>query len=121
MIPEKINIRDKFDRISDFWNPRIAATVNQTHVKFVKFSGEFVWHHHEHEDEMFYVVRGHFTMKFRDRDVLINEGEFIVVPKGVEHKPVADGEVEVILIEPVSTLNTGNVTDERTRTTLDSI
>ncbi|MCB0833496.1 MAG: cupin domain-containing protein [Bacteroidetes bacterium] len=118
---EVVNVKDKLSAISDYWNPRIAASVNTTHVKLVKFQGEFTWHHHEHEDEMFYVVHGEFTMKLTDRDLLIRAGEFVVIPRGVEHKPVADREVHVLLIEPVTTVNTGNVTNEKTKTQLETI
>ncbi len=110
----KINIAQKFAGISDHWKPRIAAELNGQYIKFVKFIGEFVFHHHDHEDEMFLVVEGRFRMEFRDRHEWIEEGEFIVVPRGVEHRPVADEECSVILFEPASTLNTGNLENERT-------
>lgn len=92
----------------------MIGTLNDCHVKAVKFKGEFIWHHHDNEDELFLVVKGTLRMKFRDREVLVREGEFVIVPKGVEHLPVADEEVHVILIEPQSTLNTGNIVNERT-------
>jgi mannose-6-phosphate isomerase-like protein (cupin superfamily) len=110
----KINIAQKFAGISDFWNPRIAAELNGQYVKFVKFTGEFVFHHHDHEDELFLVVDGRFRMEFRDHHEWIEKGEFIVVPRGVEHRPVADEECSVILFEPASTVNTGNVVSDRT-------
>jgi mannose-6-phosphate isomerase-like protein (cupin superfamily) len=110
----KVNITQKFSGISDYWNPRIAAELNGQYVKFVKFAGEFVFHHHDHEDELFLVVEGRFRMEFRDHHEWIEKGEFIVVPRGVEHRPVADEECSVILFEPASTLNTGNVVNERT-------
>jgi len=110
----KINLAEKFSRISDFYNPRIAAELNGQMVKFVKFDSPFVWHHHDNEDEMFLVVKGRFRMDFRDHQEWIEEGEFIVVPRGVEHRPVAEEEVWVMLFEPASTLNTGNVRNERT-------
>jgi mannose-6-phosphate isomerase-like protein (cupin superfamily) len=111
---EKVNIAQKFTLFSDHWSPKIAGELNDSYVKFVKLKGEFVWHHHEHEDELFLVVKGRLLLKFRDRDVWVEEGEFIIVPKGVEHLPVAEEEVHVILLEPKSTLNTGNVENERT-------
>src|SRR5262245_14146506 len=111
---DRINLREKFDSFNEHWKPKIAAELNGQYVKPVKFIGEFVWHHHDHEDEMFLVVKGSFTMKFRDRDVVLNEGDMIVVPAGVEHKPVAEKECHVMLFEPNTTLNTGNVVNERT-------
>jgi mannose-6-phosphate isomerase-like protein (cupin superfamily) len=110
----KVNIAEKFAGIHDYRNPRIAAELNGQQVKFVKLNGEFVFHHHEHEDEMFLVVKGRFRMDFRDRHEWIEEGEFIVVPRGVEHRPVAEEEVWIVLFEPASTLNTGNVENEMT-------
>jgi mannose-6-phosphate isomerase-like protein (cupin superfamily) len=112
---DKINIAQKFSQIHDHYNPRIAAELNGQQVKFVKFQGEFVFHHHDNEDEMFLVVQGRFRMEFKDRHVWIEEGEFIVIPRGVEHRPVAEGEVSVILFEPATTLNTGNVENELTQ------
>lgn len=109
-----IDLREKFATFSDPWSPRIVAELNGQHVKLVKFRGEFVWHHHEDEDELFLVHRGRFRMEFRERVVELGPGEMIVVPRGVEHRPVADDEVEVVLFEPAGTLNTGNVLDERT-------
>jgi mannose-6-phosphate isomerase-like protein (cupin superfamily) len=111
---ETINLQEKFSLFSDYCNPRIIGEVNECHVKAVKLKGEFVWHHHEHEDELFLVVKGTLRMKFRDREALVREGEFIIVPRGVEHLPVADEEVHIVLIEPRTTLNTGNITNERT-------
>ncbi len=109
-----INLADKFGKFQDFWNPRILGEINDFDVKAVKVKGEFVWHHHEVEDELFLVVKGTLRMRFRDHEEMIREGEFIIVPHGVEHMPVADEEVHVILLEPKSTLNTGNITNERT-------
>jgi len=109
-----IDLREKFAAIDEHWSPRIVAELNGQHVKLVKFRGEFVWHHHDHEDELFLVHRGRFRMEFRDRTVDLGPGEMIVVPRGVEHRPVADHEVEVVLFEPAGTLNTGNVIGERT-------
>lgn len=116
-----VNLSQKLSLFSEHWSPKIIGEVNDTHVKLVKLKGEFIWHHHENEDELFLVLRGTLTMKFRDRDVTIREGEFIIVPRGVEHLPVAAEEVHVLLLEPKSTLNTGNVTSERTRPHLDRI
>ena len=118
---EKVIIEEKLTLIRDYWNPRIVGELNGQHVKLVKFKGEFVWHHHDHEDEMFYVVKGQFKMEFRDRTVVLNEHEFLIVPKGVEHRPVAEREVSIMLFEPASTSNTGNVKNELTRETLDRI
>ncbi|HSZ62664.1 MAG TPA: cupin domain-containing protein [Terriglobales bacterium] len=114
----KVNIAEKFSKIADYYQPRVAAELNGQQVKFVKFDSEFVFHHHDHEDEMFLVVKGRFRMEFRDHhhhpDQWIEEGEFIVVPRGVEHRPVAAEECWVILFEPATTLNTGNIENERT-------
>jgi len=118
---ETINLREKFSRFSDCWNPRIIGEVNECHVKAVKLQGEFVWHHHENEDELFLVVKGTLRMKFRDREAVVREGEFVIVPRGVEHLPVADEEVHIVLIEPKTTLNTGNLTNERTVAQLERI
>ena len=118
---DKVNLAEKFSRFEERWSPKIAAEVNGCYVKLVKFQGEFVWHHHEREDELFVVVKGRMIMKLRGRDVEVGEGEFIVIPHGVEHKPVALEECQVILFEPGSTLNTGNVENERTLHDLDRI
>jgi len=118
---DKVNIAEKLSLFSDFWKPRIVAELNGQHIKLVKFQGEFVWHQHEEEDEMFLVVEGSFRMEFRDRAIRIGKGEFIVVPRGVEHRPVAEQEVSVMLFEPASTLNTGNVRGSRTVETLERI
>jgi mannose-6-phosphate isomerase-like protein (cupin superfamily) len=109
-----IDLREKFASFSERWSPRIVAELNGQQVKLVKLLGEFVWHHHETEDELFLVHRGRLLMEFRDRVVELDAGDMIVVPKGVEHRPVAPQEAEVILFEPAGTLNTGNVIDERT-------
>ena len=111
---QTVNIADKFARFSDHWSPKLVGQVNGCAIKLVKISGEFVWHHHDTEDEMFFVVKGRLTMKFRDGEQIVNPGEFIIVPHGVEHMPVADGETEIMLVEPDTTLNTGNVVNERT-------
>jgi mannose-6-phosphate isomerase-like protein (cupin superfamily) len=111
---EKVNLRAKFGQFAESWKPKIAGELNGQYVKLVKFIGEFVWHHHDNEDELFLVVKGRFRMEFRDRHVWLEEGEFLIVPRGVEHRPVADEEAEVLLFEPAATLNTGNVRNERT-------
>ena len=105
---EKINLTDKLSRFSDYWNPRIVGELNGQHVKLTKFKGPFVWHHHEAEDELFLVVKGRFRMEFRDHVVWLEEGELLIVPRGVEHRPVAEEEAHVLLFEPAGTLNTGN-------------
>lgn len=114
-----LNLREKLDQIHDHWHPRIIAEVNGMQVKISKVKGEFDWHHHENEDELFWILSGKLLMQFRDREVWVEEGELLVVPKGVEHRPVAPKEVELALIEPVGTLHTGNVKTERTRTDLE--
>jgi len=118
---EKVNLQEKFELFHDYWSPKIAGEINDSHVKLVKLKGEFVWHHHDLEDEMFLVVKGKLLIKFRDRDVWLDEGEFIIVPKGVEHMPVAEEEVHVLLLEPKTTLNTGNQMNERTVSDLQTI
>ena len=111
---DKVNLTESFARFSEHWSPRIAGELNGQRVKLVKFQGEFVWHRHEHEDELFLVVAGEFRMEFRNRTVDLVAGEFLIVPRGVEHRPVADREAHVLLFEPASTLNTGDVRNERT-------
>jgi mannose-6-phosphate isomerase-like protein (cupin superfamily) len=120
---EKVNIEDKFALFDERWKPKIVGELNGQHVKLVKLLGEFLWHHHDEEDEFFLVVKGRFRMEFREESVWIEEGEFIVVPRGVEHRPVAEEEEEacVLLFEPASTLNTGNVRGEMTVAELDRI
>ena len=118
---QPINLDAKLAQFSDPWNPRIIAELNGQHVKLAKLQGEFIWHHHEHEDELFLVLHGTLRMQFRDREVAIRPGECIVVPRGVEHRPVADQEVHVLLFEPASTLNTGNLRNERTRERLERL
>ena len=114
----KVNLAGKLATFSEYFSPRIVAELNGQHVKLVKFQGEFVWHHHQQEDELFLVVKGDFRMGYREdgeeRELTIGEGEFVVVPRGVEHRPAADREVEILLFEPASTLNTGNVRGELT-------
>lgn len=111
---EKINITEKFALINDYWNPHIAGELNGQVVKLVKFTGEFTFHYHENEDELFMVIKGSFTMELTDQTIEVNQGEFIIIPRGVVHRPVADNEVEVLLFEPATTLNTGNIVNERT-------
>ena len=118
---EPVNLARKLARIGVHWEPKVVGELNGQMVKLVKFLGPFVWHHHENEDELFYVVKGRFRMEFRDRTVWIEQGEFLVVPRMVEHRPVADAEVEVMLFEPATTLNTGNVRNERTREQLERL
>jgi mannose-6-phosphate isomerase-like protein (cupin superfamily) len=118
---EIVNIENKLSMFHDHWNPRIVGELNGQHVKLVKFKGEFVWHKHDHEDELFYVLKGNFKMEFRDKTVEVNENEFLVVPRGIEHRPVADNEVSVMLFEPATTINTGDISNDLTRPTLDII
>jgi mannose-6-phosphate isomerase-like protein (cupin superfamily) len=114
LLMEKVNVTEKLSGFSDYFNPRIVGELNGQQVKLVKFQGEFIWHHHEVEDELFYVVKGSFEMHMRDHIITVNAGEFLVMPHGVEHKPVAREEVEIMLFEPATTLNTGNVENELT-------
>jgi mannose-6-phosphate isomerase-like protein (cupin superfamily) len=111
---EAVNLQEKLMSVKEYWSPKIVGDLNDSYVKIVKLKGEFVWHHHDDEDELFLVVKGRLRMKFRDRDVIVAPGEFIIVRKGVEHLPVADEEVHLVLFEPKTTLNTGNVRNERT-------
>lgn len=109
-----IHLSQKFDLIEQYWHPRIAGELNDSYVKLAKLKGEFVWHQHESEDELFLVVRGSLTIKLRDRDLQLGEGDFVIIPRGVEHCPVAEEEAHVLLLEPKSTRNTGDVENERT-------
>src|SRR5947208_14333694 len=118
---DKVNLREKLALFDEHWSPKVVGELNGQHVKLVKFRGEFVWHKHDHEDELFLVVKGRFLMEFRDREVRLEEGEFLIVPRGVEHRPVAEDEAHVLLFEPASTLSTGNVKNERTVANLDRI
>ena len=111
---DKVNLAEKLQQFTERWSPRIVGELNGQHVKLAKLQGEFIWHHHEKEDELFLVLRGHLSIQLRDRVVDLDEGEFFIVPRGVEHKPIASGETHVLLLEPTSTLNTGNVRDQRT-------
>ena len=118
---QKVNLKEKFSKFSDQWSPKIVAELNGQQVKLAKLQGEFIWHSHEGEDEMFLVVKGKLKLLFRDGEVELNEGEVLVVPKGVEHKPVAEEEVMVMLFEPASTINTGEVINEKTKTELERL
>jgi mannose-6-phosphate isomerase-like protein (cupin superfamily) len=117
----KVNVAEKFALFSDHWNPKIAAELNDSYIKLAKLKGEFVWHRHDKEDELFFVTKGRLVIKLRDGEVRVGTGEFVVIPRGVEHLPVAEDEVHVILIEPKTTLNTGNVISEKTVTDLQKI
>lgn len=118
---EKVNLAEKLSRFTEHWNPKIVGELNGQHVKLVKLKGEFVWHKHDHEDELFYVLSGCLKIMFRDKTVEIREHEFLIVPKGIEHKPVADEEVSVMLFEPASTLNTGDADSHFTQKNLEVI
>src|SRR5688500_8887714 len=118
---EKVNIQQKLSLFTDHWSPQIVGELNGQHVKLVKFKGEFVWHKQDNEDELFYVVKGRFNMEYRDKVVTINENEFLIVPKGVEHRPVAIEEVAVMLFEPATTLNTGDAVSDLTKHDLPTI
>jgi mannose-6-phosphate isomerase-like protein (cupin superfamily) len=118
---DKINLAHKFSLFQDYWHPRIVGELNDSYIKLARLKGEFVWHRHEAEDELFLVVKGRLLIRLRDRDIGLDEGEFVVIPKGVEHLPVAEDEVQVLLLEPKSTLNTGNVQNERTVSDLEWI
>jgi mannose-6-phosphate isomerase-like protein (cupin superfamily) len=118
---EKVNLSEKFSLFTEYWNPKVVGELNGQMVKLVKFKGEFVWHHHDHEDELFYVIKGSFDMHLADKVVSVNAGEFIIIPRGTNHKPVANEEVHVMLFEPASTLNTGNTENERTVKNLSKI
>jgi mannose-6-phosphate isomerase-like protein (cupin superfamily) len=109
-----VNLAEKFGKVQDYWNPRIIGELNDFAVKVVKLKGEFIWHHHDVEDELFLVIKGTLRMRFRNHETRVHEGEFVIVPHGVEHQPVADEEVHLVLLEPKTTLNTGTTTNERT-------
>lgn len=117
----KVNINEKLSLFNDFWNPKIVGDLNDTHIKLVKLKGEFVWHKHENEDEMFLVIKGKLEIKMRDRNIILTEGEFFVIPKNTDHLPIAEEEVHVLLIEPKNVLNTGNINNERTVSKLEYI
>lgn len=118
---EKVNLAEKFGRFAEHWSPKIVGELNDSYVKVVKVKGEFIWHRHEHEDELFLVVKGSLVIRFRDGEVRLAPGEFLIVPKGVEHLPIAEEEAHIVLLEPKSTLNTGNVKNERTIAELERI
>ena len=118
---EKINLEQKYSLFHEFWSPKIVGELNDSYIKLAKLKGEFDWHHHDNEDELFFVVKGQLTIKFRDKDVILDEGEMVVIPKGLDHLPVATEEVQVMLIEPKGTLNTGNVVTEKTQQVLERI
>ena len=118
---EKINIEEKFALFNEYWSPKVIGEINESSVKLAKFKGEFTWHSHDHEDEMFLIFKGALTIKFRDKDIHLTEGECIIIPRGVEHMPVAAEEAQVILIEPKTTLNTGNVINDKTIAILEQI
>jgi mannose-6-phosphate isomerase-like protein (cupin superfamily) len=116
-----VNLSRKLESFNDFWSPKIVGELNDSYVKLAKLKGEFVWHHHDAEDELFLVLKGSLLMKLRDRDIRVEQGEFVIIPRGVDHLPVADEETQVLLLEPKSTLNTGNIQNDRTVTELDRI
>ena len=118
---KKINLNQKFSLFHEYWSPKIVGEMNDSYIKLAKLKGEFDWHHHDNEDELFFVVKGQLTIKFRDKDVILDEGEMVVIPKGLDHLPVATEEVQVMLIEPKGTLNTGNVVTEKTQQVLERI
>lgn len=119
---QKVNLKDKMNLFNDYWSPKIVGDLNDSHVKLAKFKGEFVWHKHDNEDELFFIVKGTLLIKFREQDITLNEGEFLIIPKGVEHLPIAQEEVHVMLIEPNTTLNTGDVSSsDLTKKELDRI
>src|SRR6266581_4811857 len=117
----KVNLKQKFALFSDYWSPKIAGELNDSYIKLVKMKGEFVWHHHENEDELFLVVKGRLLIRLRDGELQIGSGELVVIPRGVDHLPVAEDEVHVILIEPKTTLNTGKVVGDKTILDLEKI
>jgi mannose-6-phosphate isomerase-like protein (cupin superfamily) len=117
----KVNLAEKFALFADYWNPKIVGDLNDSHIKVAKLKGEFVWHHHEHEDELFLVIKGRLVIRLRDGEITLGPGEFVVIPRGVDHLPVAEEEVQVVLIEPKATLNTGNVTNAKTVSKLERI
>jgi len=116
-----VNLGKKLDSFQDFWSPKIVGELNDSYVKLAKLKGEFVWHHHDTEDELFLVIKGSLLMKLRDRDIRVEQGEFVIIPHGVEHLPVAEEETQILLLEPKSTLNTGNIQNNRTVANLDRI
>jgi mannose-6-phosphate isomerase-like protein (cupin superfamily) len=121
MLPKKVNLADRFSKFSEHWSPKVVGELNGQEVKVAKLQGEFVWHHHDVEDELFLVISGVLRVQFEDGEVEVNPGEFIIIPHGVEHRPVADGEVQMLIVEPASTLNTGNIRNERTLENLERL
>jgi mannose-6-phosphate isomerase-like protein (cupin superfamily) len=117
----KVNLAEKFALFADYWNPKIVGDLNDSHIKVAKLKGEFVWHHHEHEDELFLVIKGRLVIRLRNDEITLGPGEFVVIPRGIDHFPIAEEEVKVVLIEPKATLNTGNVTNAKTVSTLERI
>ena len=111
---DKVNLVQKFSLFQEYWSPKIAGELNDSYIKLVKLKGEFVWHHHDTEDELFLVIKGRLLIKLRDQDIFLEEGEFVIIPRGVEHLPIAEEEAHVLLLEPKTTLNTGNIHNERT-------
>ena len=118
---DKVNLAQKFSMFQEYWSPKIVGELNDSYVKLVKLKGEFVWHHHDTEDELFLVVKGRLLIKLRDRDILLEEGELVIIPRGVDHLPIAEEEAHVLLLEPKTTLNTGNTQNERTVNDLERI
>jgi mannose-6-phosphate isomerase-like protein (cupin superfamily) len=118
---EKVNLADKYKLFDEYWSPKLVGELNGQHVKIAKLRGEFIWHQHEGEDEFFMVIKGRLTIRLREKEVVLEEGEFFIVPRGVEHMPVAEQEAHVLIFEPISTLNTGNVRNERTKEDLETI
>jgi len=118
---QKVNLNDKLKLFQDHWSPKIVGDLNDSHVKLAKLKGEFVWHKHDNEDELFFIIKGTLLIKFRDQDITLNEGEFLIIPKGVEHLPIAEEEVQVMFIEPKTTVNTGNVESHLTKNELDRL
>ena len=117
----KVNLVQKFSLFQDYWSPKIVGELNDSYIKLVKLKGEFVWHHHDTEDELFLVIKGRLLIKLRDRDIYLEEGEFVIIPRGIEHLPIAEEEAQVLLLEPKTTLNTGNIGNERTVVDLERI
>lgn len=118
---QKVNLKDKLNLFNEYWTPKIVGDLNDAHVKLAKLKGEFVWHKHDNEDEMFFIIKGKLLIKFRDQDIYLQEGEFLIIPKGIEHLPIAEEEVHIMLIEPKSTSHTGDVVSELTKNELDRI
>jgi mannose-6-phosphate isomerase-like protein (cupin superfamily) len=118
---DKVNLAQKFGLFQEYWSPKIAGEINDSYIKLVKFKGEFVWHQHDTEDELFLVVKGSLLIKLPDRDIFLEEGEFVIIPRGVEHLPIAEEEAHVLLLEPKTTLNTGSIRNERTVADLERI